>query len=91
MECYKRHGVKFKNPQYNYLCKDLSSRKNIDNQQHKARELAEYLMQGRNLVYVDESTFNKWQMKNKAWVKRGMWLSMPSKRGVSLTVIGALS
>ena len=48
-------------------------------------------MKGKHLIYVDESTFNLWQVPNRAWVRRDTMLTMPSGRGRSITVIAAIS
>ena len=46
---------------------------------------------GREIVYVDESTFNLWQYPNRSWLREGMTVSLSEKRGKSMTVIGAIS
>lgn len=46
---------------------------------------------GKQVIYVDESSFHKWLLPGRAWVRRDMVLQMPSNRGSSMTVIGAIS
>ena len=48
-------------------------------------------MKGRHLIYLDESTFNLWQVPTRAWVRKDSMLTMPSNRGRSMTVIAAIS
>lgn len=43
------------------------------------------------LVYVDETTFNCWQLPSRCWLKKGMTVTLPDTRGHSITLIGALS
>ena len=56
-----------------------------------SREMAELMVQGKHLIYVDESTFNMWQVPFRSWVRSDTVLIMPSNRGRSVTVIGAIS
>ena len=53
--------------------------------------MAELMVQGKHLIYVDESTFNMWQVPFRSWVRSDTVLIMPSNRGRSVTVIGAIS
>lgn len=53
--------------------------------------MAELIVKGRHLIYVDESTFHMWQVPNKSWVRDDTVLNMPSSRGKSVTIIGAIS
>ena len=46
---------------------------------------------GKNIVYVDESSFHRWLVPSRAWVRRDMVLEMPSSRNSSVSVIGAIS
>jgi DDE superfamily endonuclease len=46
---------------------------------------------GKNIVYVDESSFHQWLVPSRAWVRRDMVLEMPSSRSTSISVIGAIS
>lgn len=53
--------------------------------------MGELIVKGRHLIYVDECTFNLWQTPNRAWVRSDTVLTLPSSRGKSITVIGAIS
>lgn len=47
---------------------------------------------GKHLIYVDESTFHQWQVPSRVWVRKDSQIvHMPSNRGMSVTVIGAIS
>ena len=40
---------------------------------------------------MDETTFHVWQSPSRCWLRKGMQLNLPTTRGRSITVIGALS
>lgn len=48
-------------------------------------------MEGRCIVYVDETTVHRWQLPRFIWSKKDMSFQMPESRGVSFTIIGAIS
>lgn len=56
-----------------------------------AFEIADLIKKGKQIVYVDESTFNNWQVPRRTWVTREMVLQMPTSRGTSISVIAAIS
>ena len=88
---YKRHGIKYLKPNYCYARKDVR-REQIQEEQIKvARELAQQIKDGKHVIYLDETTFNQWQVPSKLWVSKDMQIKMPSNRGSSITVIGAIS
>lgn len=43
------------------------------------------------IIYVDETSFHVWQSPSRCWLRKGMQLVLPTKRGRSVTIIGALS
>jgi transposase len=43
------------------------------------------------IVYIDETSFHLWMQPSRCWVTRDMTLTIPTERGKSLTLIGALS
>jgi hypothetical protein len=88
---YKRHGVRYAKPQYNFKRKELNRSAIQAQQQTISRDLTSMLIANKHIVYVDETTFHQWQMPSRAWVRRDMDLQMPSTRGGSVTVIGAIS
>lgn len=45
----------------------------------------------KHIIYVDESSFHQWLVPGRAWLKKDMMLKMPSSRGKSMTIIGAIS
>ena len=47
-------------------------------------------MEGKLLVYIDESTFHGWQKPTKIWLKRGLSFPIQDTRGKSITVLGAI-
>jgi hypothetical protein len=49
------------------------------------------MVASKHLIYIDETTFHKWQTREKFWVKPAMNICMPDTRGKSLTLIGAIS
>ena len=53
--------------------------------------MAELIQKGKQVIYVDESTFNHWLVPRKTWIRRDMVLQMPSKRGTSISVIAGIS
>ena len=56
----------------------------------KCKELAQIMMSKRHVLYIDETSFHKWQMKPRTWLRDNMTLAMPTERGSSVTVIGAI-
>ena len=63
----------------------------MQEQKRVAFEIADLIKKGKQIVYVDESTFNHWQVPRKTWVRRDMVLQMPTSRGTSISVIAAIS
>ena len=49
------------------------------------------MKQGKQIIYVDESSFHRWLVPSKTWVTRDMVVQMPSNRGSSITVIAGIS
>ena len=56
-----------------------------------SKQIAELMMKGKHLVYVDECTFNSWQVPSRSWTRQDTIINMPSNRGKSITIIGAIS
>ncbi len=46
---------------------------------------------GKQIIYIDETTFHKQILCSRAWVKRTMELPKPQGRGKGVTVLGAIS
>jgi transposase len=55
--------------------------------------LVQYLIEGREVVYFDETTTNLWEQKHRIWmpVKDRIKVIVPQDRGSSVTVLGAIS
>ena len=88
---YRQHRVTCRKPQYTYMRKQKKQKELIDEQKSAAFEIAELIMKGKQIVYVDESSFHRWLVPSRTWVTRDMVLQMPSSRGQSFTIIGAIS
>jgi len=88
---YKRNGINYIKPQYAYLRKQAQREELTKHQQEVSLELAQHISQGQQIVYVDESSFHQWLVPSRAWVRRDTVLDMPSSRGSSVTIIGAIS
>ena len=63
----------------------------IQEQKKVAFEIAELMMKGKQIVYVDESSFHRWLRPSKTWVYRDMSLEMPTLRGKNFCVIAGIS
>jgi transposase len=89
---YNEAKIKYRKPQISYAYKEKNLRAIGDQQQQFSKELATLLMQGtHDIVYIDETSFHLWQQPGRCWLKRDMALTLPTTRGRSITVIGALS
>ena len=88
---YKRYKISYRKPQYSYYRKQANQNQIYQQQQKICKEMGELIVKGRHIIYVDESTFNLWQTPNRAWVRSDTVLTLPSQRGKSITVIGAIS
>ena len=89
---YLRLGVHFKKPPHFYDTKTMQAAFILKHQQEFSRNLTSILMaQQREVIYVDETTFNLWMTPSKVWFKDGMTLHIAKHRGQSITLIGALS
>jgi hypothetical protein len=49
------------------------------------------MMKGKQIVYVDESSFHRWLRPSRTWVYRDMALEMPTLRGKDFCVIAGIS
>jgi hypothetical protein len=47
-------------------------------------------MAGRTIVYIDETTFHRWQTPRKVWATPKMMVPIQPSRGKSITLIGAI-
>ncbi len=89
---YLRLGVRFKKPPLYYDTKNLNAAFILSQQQEFSRNLASILMeQEKEVIYIDETTFNLWQTPGRVWFKDGMALDIAKNRGQSISLLGALS
>ena len=89
---YHRCKVKYRKPQFIYVKKERSLRQISDDQQQFCKKLSRLLMAGHDeVIYIDETTFHLWMHPSRCWVTRDMSLTLPTERGKSITLIGALS
>lgn len=50
------------------------------------------LIMKKNVVYIDETSFNLWSYPKKLWLHRShLHVTIPTSRGSGVTLIGALS
>ena len=90
-EFYKRHKVRYVKPQYAYSRKMLRRQEIGDEQQRTVMEIAQLMMAGKQVIYIDESQFHKKLVSERVWVKKDMTLRKPDGRGRGVTVVGAIS
>lgn len=88
---YLRHGVRYLKAAFSYQRKEVQHREICDKQVAVSRDLAEMMMLGKRVIYVDETSFHQWMVPARNWVRADMNLKMPSTRGKSVTIIGGIS
>lgn len=88
---YRKGRITYRKPQYDYHKKLACQRGLGDQQQEIAKELVTLHMEGRHVIFIDETSFHRWMTKSRAWVKTGVSLPMASSRGPSFTLIAAIS
>ena len=89
---YHRCKVKYRKPQFIYAQKERNLRKISDEQQAFCKKLSRLLMAGKDeIIYIDETSFHLWMQPSRCWMTKDMSLTLPTERGKSLTLIGALS
>ena len=63
----------------------------LSKQQDFVRSLFEYRSEGKVIYYLDETSVSLWSsIKNKTWTDGTIKLTYQAKRGINLTVIGAV-
>ena len=88
---YRNNKITCRKPQYQYGRKETLQQEIIKDQKLVAFQMAELIKKGKQVIYVDESTFNHWLVPRKTWIRRDMVLQMPSLRGTSISVIAGIS
>ena len=77
---YIRNGVK-QTPAYPKLYPNNKDPKVIEAERIEfAMKLSEYIMEGRPVIYFDETTFNPDMHQKKAWFFKGIRFPMPVKK-----------
>jgi hypothetical protein len=59
---YKKANVKYRRPKYQYRAKMEKSFEIIQKQHEFSKSLVKMLIVGKNVVYVDETSFNLWSI-----------------------------
>ena len=90
---YLRNRISFRKPNYKYIQRYQKEVEIKQQQLAFVEELSAVIKdeQHKEIVYLDETTFNMWQRSTKCWAHRGMVLNLPKMRGPSITMIGAIS
>ena len=88
---YREHKVSCRKPQYIYYRKQTKQEELIQEQKRVAFEIADLMMKGKQIVYVDESSFHRWLRPSRTWVYRDMAIEMPTLRGKDFCVIAGIS
>lgn len=85
--------MKFIKPQINFDAKQLRNEELQSRQFDYCKHLALQMMIEKDLefIFIDETTFNLWQTPQRAWLKPGMFVTIPKDRGVSITLISSIS
>jgi transposase len=91
--CYQEFGAKYVKPKIVYRSKNERQQELCGLQQQFSQEILDLIMHSpeTETVYIDETTFNLWQSPSRVWLKEGMRIELPNQRGVSITMIGAIS
>jgi hypothetical protein len=86
-------GAKYVKPKIVYRSKNERQQELCAQQQQFSQEILRHIMHCPHveIVYIDETTFNLWQSPSRVWLKDGMRIELPNSRGVSITMIGAVS
>jgi hypothetical protein len=88
---YRRNKVTCRKPQYQYGRKEILQQEILKDQKLVSFQMAELIQKGKQVIYVDESTFNHWLLPSKTWIRRDMVLQMPSLRGTSISGSAGIS
>lgn len=88
---YLENKIKYRVPEYIYAKKKQNEKELCEKQIEFSRQLGQLIYDGCHIIYVDETTFHKWQGKVKCWVKENMKIAMPNSRGSSYSLLGAMS
>jgi hypothetical protein len=64
-----------------YLRKQKKEADLTKDQKGASFEIADLMMNGKHIIYVDESTFHRWLIPSRSWVSKDMVVNIPSSRG----------
>jgi transposase len=88
---YKKHKIGYIKPQYAY-CRKMQKKNEIAEDQVKTvMDIAQLMHAGKQVIYIDETSFHKQQIQDRVWLKREMTIRKPDGRGRGVTVVGAIS
>jgi hypothetical protein len=88
---YKKHKIKYRKPKYSYLSKMRKADQIKVKQKKFVEKVTRLRMSEELIVYIDETTFNVWQIPSHVWARPDdLDVAISSKRGSSFTVIGAI-
>jgi hypothetical protein len=88
---YKKHKVGYIKPQYAY-CRKMQKKNEIAEDQVKTvMDIAQMMHAGKQVIYIDETSFHRQQIQDRVWLKRDMTIRKPDGRGRGVTVVGAIS
>ena len=89
---YLRLGVRYRKLSYDYQQKTQRAAEIQLKQKEFVHNLTICMMeQRREIIYIDETTFNLWQIPSRTWLAKGMKVQIAESRGKSITLIGAIS
>lgn len=88
---FKRNGISYRSARYSYVKKGERQAELQAKQQEFAQVLTGWMHQGREVVFLDETSFHRWQSLRRTWLKPSMSVAIPNSRGSSVTLIGAIS
>jgi hypothetical protein len=54
-------------------------------------DIAQMMHAGKQVIYIDETSFHRQQIQDRVCLKRDMTIRMPDGRGKGVTVVGAIS
>ncbi len=89
---YKKNGIRYLTPCYRTWVR-ATNEDHLKHQQEFVYDLVQDIMDGKEIVYIDESSLNLWQHNAKAWFshKDPMIFQLCSNRGSNVSMIGAIS
>ncbi len=89
---YKRHKISYVTPCYR-LWRNTTDEEHLAAQQQFVRDLVERMQDGREIIYMDETSFCLFDQGCRTWMntKEPLVFKLPKERGASKTLLGAIS